>query len=98
MRCIFAVTLLICGCHSTLAQDIPLRYAQAYSAMQSIFALPILVAEGEGYFVREGLNFSMLPVPGGDEKLVAALHNGTADICHVAAPFLIQAAIKGSDA
>jgi hypothetical protein len=46
MRCIFAVTLLICGCHSTLAQDIPLRYAQAYSAMQSIFALPILVGIG----------------------------------------------------
>jgi ABC-type nitrate/sulfonate/bicarbonate transport system substrate-binding protein len=57
-----------------------------------------LVAEREGYFVREGLDFSMLPVPGGGEKLIAALHDGTADISHVATPFLIQAALAGSDA
>lgn len=98
MRCVLSVLVLICTAHGAFAQGIPLRYAQAYSAMQSIFALPILVAEREGYFVREGLNFSMLPVPGGGEKLVAALHDGSADICHVAAPFLIQAALKGSDA
>jgi ABC-type nitrate/sulfonate/bicarbonate transport system substrate-binding protein len=77
---------------------IPLRYGQAYSALQSIFALPILVAEREGCFVREGLNFSMLPVPGGGERLIAALHDGTADISHVATPFLVQAALAGSDA
>jgi ABC-type nitrate/sulfonate/bicarbonate transport system substrate-binding protein len=74
------------------------RYGQAYSALQSIFALPVLVAEREGYFVREGLSFSMLPVPGGGERLIAALHDGTADISHVATPFLIQAALAGSDA
>src|SRR5207253_2369999 len=45
-----------------------------------------------------GLDFSMLPVSGGGERLVAALHDGSADICHVAIPFLIQAALKGSDA
>ena len=56
------------------------------------------MAEREGYFVREGLDFSMLPVPGGGEKLIAALHDGTADISHVATPFLVQAALKGSDA
>src|SRR5215813_218191 len=97
-RSLVAVLLYLCACHAALGQGIPLRYAQAYSAMQSIFALPVLVAEREGYFVREGLNFSMLPVPGGGEKLVAALHDGTADICHVATPFLVQAALKGSDA
>lgn len=98
MRSWLAVLLFFLGCHGALGQNTTLRYAQAYSAMQSIFALPILVAEREGFFIREGLNFSMLPVPGGGEKLVAALHDGTADICHVATPFLIQAALKGSDA
>jgi ABC-type nitrate/sulfonate/bicarbonate transport system substrate-binding protein len=44
------------------------------------------------------LNFSMLPVSGGGEKLIAALHDGSADLCHVATPFLVQAALKGSDA
>jgi len=40
----------------------------------------------------------MLPVSGGGERLVAALHDGSADICHVATSFLIQASLKGSDA
>jgi ABC-type nitrate/sulfonate/bicarbonate transport system substrate-binding protein len=98
MRAIIAVLLCLCGCQSAAGQLVPVRYGQAYSALQSIFALPIFVAEREGYFVREGLDFSMLPVPGGGQKLIAALHDGTADIGHVATPFLIQAALAGSDA
>src|ERR1700751_1166238 len=98
MRAILAALLCLCACQSAAAEAIPLRYGQAYSALRSIFALPLLVAEREGYFVREGLDFSMLPVPGGGEKLIAALHDGTADISHVATPFLIRAALGGSDA
>jgi ABC-type nitrate/sulfonate/bicarbonate transport system substrate-binding protein len=56
------------------------------------------VAEREGYFAREGLDFVTVPIPGGGEKLIEALHDGTADVSHVATPFLIQAALKGSDA
>jgi len=98
MRCVAALLFYVLASKAAAAEAITLRYAQAYSALRSIFALPLLVAEREGYFVREGLNFSMLPVPGGGEKLIAALHDGSADICHVATPFLIQAALKGSDA
>jgi len=98
MRAILAALLCLCACQNAAGQAIPLRYGQAYSALRSIFALPLLVAEREGYFVREGLDFSMLPVPGGGEKLIAALHDGTVDISHVATPFLIQAALAGSDA
>jgi ABC-type nitrate/sulfonate/bicarbonate transport system substrate-binding protein len=98
MRAIIAALLCLCACQSAGGQAIPLRYGQAYSALRSIFALPLFVAEREGYFVREGLDFSMLPVPGGGERLIAALHDGTADISHVATPFLIQAALAGSDA
>src|SRR5207237_10457565 len=95
---LLAALLYAGACHGAAAQGITLRYAQAYSALRSIFALPLLVAEREGFFVREGLSFSMLPVPGGGERLVQALHDGSADICHVASPFLVQAALKGSDA
>src|SRR6266513_5551168 len=98
MRAILAALLCLCACPNALSQNLPLRYAQAYSSLRSIFALPLFVAEREGYFVREGLDFSMLPVPGGGEKLIAALHDGTADISHVATPFLIQATLAGSDA
>jgi len=73
----------LCACHTASAEIVTLRYAQAYSALRTIFALPLFVAEREGFFVREGLDFSMLPVSGGGERLVAALHDGSADICHV---------------
>jgi ABC-type nitrate/sulfonate/bicarbonate transport system substrate-binding protein len=97
MRTILAALLSFCATQAA-GESIPLRYGQAYSALASIFALPLFVAEREGYFVREGLNFSMRPVPGGGARLIAALHDGTADISHVATPFLIQAALAGSDA
>ena len=97
-RIAISAGLLLCSALTAQAQPITLRYGQAYSALRSIFALPLLVAEREGYFAREGLNFVTVPIPGGGEKLVEALHDGTADISHVATPFLIQAALKGSDA
>ena len=97
MRSLAAILVFLCACQDAWSQGITLRYAQAYSALRSIFALPLFVAEREGYFVREGLNFSMLPIAGGGERLVAALHDGTADISHVATPFLIQSVLSGSD-
>jgi len=94
-----AAVLLGLGCvDPAAAQTVTLRYGQAFSALRSIFALPLLVAEREKFFAREGLNFIVVPVPGGGEKLVEALHDGTADMTHVATAFLIQAALKGSDA
>lgn len=76
-----------------------LRYGQALSAQRSIYSLPIAVAEREGLFRREGINFRpMIIVPGGGARMVAALHDDTVDIVHVATPFLVRAALGGSDA
>jgi len=93
---------LVCGiaraAGAASAQGIPLRYGQAYSAMRSIFSLPVSVAEREGFFRREGLDFSVvIPIPGGSDKMIDAL-NGDVDVTHVATPFLIRAALAGSDA
>src|SRR5499433_2094117 len=64
-RVALAALFYVGASHGAAGQGITLRYAQAYSALRSIFALPLLVAEREGFFLREDLNFSMLPVPGG---------------------------------
>ncbi|HSQ14060.1 MAG TPA: ABC transporter substrate-binding protein [Candidatus Deferrimicrobium sp.] len=81
------------------AQSIPLRYGQAISAAKSIFSLPIFVGEREGFFRRAGLNFKIIiPIPGGSDKMIDALHDDTVDVTHVAVPFLIRAALNGSDA
>lgn len=90
---------VILGDSARSAEPIPLRYAQAYSAMRSIFSLPISVADRQGFFRREGLNFRVVvPLPGGSDKMVDALYDDTADITHIATPFLIRSALAGSDA
>ena len=84
---------------SAFSQMVALRYGQAYSAVRSIFSLPVSVADREGFFRREGLNFRVVvPIPGGSDKMIDALHDGTCDVTHVATPFLIRAAMNGSDA
>ena len=80
------------------AELLDLRYGETASPLQSIFALPVLIAEREGFFLKRGLNFSIVPVRGGGEATVDALEKGAADISHVATNFLITAALKGSDA
>lgn len=85
--------------HTVSAQTLNLRYAQSYSAAHSIFALPVSVAESQGLFAREGLRVQVvIPIPGGSDKMIAALHDDWADVTHVATPFLIRAALAGSDA
>lgn len=81
------------------AQPLPLRYGQAYSSAHTIFSLPVAVAKREDLFRREGLDVEVvIPVPGGADKMIDALHDDWADIVHVATPFLIRAAMAGSDA
>jgi len=81
------------------AQTVNLRYGQAYSAMRSIFSLPVSVADREGFFRREGLNFHVVvPIPGGSDKMIDALYDDTADVTHIATPFLIRSALAGTDA
>jgi ABC-type nitrate/sulfonate/bicarbonate transport system substrate-binding protein len=85
------------GAHAQ--QPLTLRYAQAYSAAHSIFSLPITVAQREGLFRREGLDVGVIiPVPGGSDKMIDALNDNWADVTHIATPFLIRAALAGSDA
>ncbi|MGB6537792.1 MAG: ABC transporter substrate-binding protein [Xanthobacteraceae bacterium] len=81
------------------AQPLTLRYGQAFSAAHSIFSLPVSVALREGLFRREGLDVQIvIPVPGGSDKMIQALADNWVDVTHVATPFLIRAAMAGSDA
>lgn len=94
-----AALTMTCLAHAVAAEPVKLRYAQAFSAAHSIFSLPISVAEREGLFDREGLNVQVIiPIPGGSDKMIDALNDGWADLTHIATPFLIRAALAGSDA
>jgi ABC-type nitrate/sulfonate/bicarbonate transport system substrate-binding protein len=98
LRSLVALLIYFSAVHAAGSEGIRLRYAQAYSALRTIFALPLFVAEREGLFVKEGLEFSQVPINGGGENMVAALHDDRADVAHVATAFLIQSVMSGSDA
>jgi ABC-type nitrate/sulfonate/bicarbonate transport system substrate-binding protein len=95
--CIALAVCLSIG-RAAAAETPDLRYGQAFSAIESIYALPILVADRDGLFAREGLRVESVLIPGGGERMIAALEDGTVDLAHVATAFLISAALKGSDA
>ena len=103
-RCVCKVAqtflaLVAMSASAVCAQAPVLRYGQAHSATNSIFSLPIAVAEREGLFKREGLDFRVvIPIPGGSDNMIHALHDDTIDVTHVATPFLVRAALAGSDA
>lgn len=80
------------------AGDMVLRYGQAPSAFRSIYSLPIAIAQREGLFRREGLDFRVIvPLDAGADRMVAELDDGRVDLMHIATPFLVRAAQSGSD-
>ena len=80
------------------AQDVlELRYAQTASTWRSVFSLPMRIAEKEGFYAANGLDFKMVQIVGGAETSLVALEEGQADVAHVATSFLITAALRGAD-
>jgi ABC-type nitrate/sulfonate/bicarbonate transport system substrate-binding protein len=80
------------------AEIITLRYGQNAASAGSLSSLPLTIAERKGFFVREGLHLEVVPIPGGTDRIVAALDKGEIDAGKNATPYLIQAVLKGSDA
>ncbi len=80
------------------AEMITLRYGQNATSAGSLSSLPLTVAERKGFFIREGVNLVVVPIPGGTDRIVAALDKGEIDTGKNATPYLIQAVLKGSDA
>jgi ABC-type nitrate/sulfonate/bicarbonate transport system substrate-binding protein len=80
------------------ADLITLRYGQNAASAGSLSALPLTVAERKGFFVREGIDLVVVPIPGGTDRIVAALDKGEIDAGKNATPYLIQAVLQGSDA
>ena len=80
------------------AEMVTLRYGQNAASAGSLSSLPLTVAERKGFFVREGINLVVVPIPGGTDRIVAALDKGEIDTGKNATPYLLQAVLKGSDA
>jgi len=93
------VAALACLAQSAHAQELKtLRYGQNAAGVGGLSSLPLNVAMRRDAFRREGINLVMVAIPGGTDRIVAALDKGEIDAGKNATPYMIQAAIKGSDA
>jgi ABC-type nitrate/sulfonate/bicarbonate transport system substrate-binding protein len=75
-----------------------LKYGQIPSTIKSVSAVPLYLAERQGFFAREEFHLETVPIEGGTGNMIAALDKGEVDITLTATPYLILAALKGSDA
>lgn len=81
-----------------LSQTVTVKYGMIPSSLRSVSSLPLYVAEKRGFFAHEGLKMEILPIQGGTDKMVATLDRGAIDLTRTATPYLILAAVKGSEA
>jgi ABC-type nitrate/sulfonate/bicarbonate transport system substrate-binding protein len=101
MRGILIVGLLCAGSLQPAAAfdtTVTLRFGQIPSTARSVSSLPHFIAEQRGFLAREGIVLELKPIAGGTDKMVAALDQGTVDVAQTATPYLIRAALAGSDA
>ena len=90
---------LVCAssiANSAAAERFTLRYGQNAASAGSLSSLPLTVAERKGFFVREGIDLVVVPIPGGTDRIVAALDKGEVDTGRNSTPYMIQAALQGS--
>jgi ABC-type nitrate/sulfonate/bicarbonate transport system substrate-binding protein len=80
------------------AADTKLRYGQNAAATGGLSSLPLNVAQRKGFFRRDGIDLDVIAIPGGTDRIVAALDKGEIDAGKNATPYMIQAVLNGSDA
>ena len=84
------------GVDAGAAERFTLRYGQNAASAGSLSSLPLTVAERKGFFVRESIDLVVVPIPGGTDRIVAALDKGEVDAGRNSTPYLIQAVLQGS--
>jgi ABC-type nitrate/sulfonate/bicarbonate transport system substrate-binding protein len=94
----FAAVLCVAITGSAAAQTVTLRFGKIPSTVRNVGSLYLFIAERKGFFAREGIKLESILIEGGTDKMVAALDAGRVDLAHSSTPYLIAAALKGSDA
>jgi ABC-type nitrate/sulfonate/bicarbonate transport system substrate-binding protein len=93
---IITSTIALCLTAAAHAQDrIVLRYGEIANSARGISALGIAVAQRKGFFEREGIDLTVVPLRGTSFQ-VEALDKGDVEVANTAMPYLIQAVLKGS--
>ena len=80
-----------------VSAPVSLRLGFNANSARNMAEVPNVVAQRKGFFAREGLAVTMVPLMG-TTHMVTALDKGDVDATGTALPYMIQAVLKGSDA
>lgn len=97
MKLIITAALITLTSASAIAQEITLRMGVIGNSARSISQLGLTLAERKGFLKKEGIALKIVPLRGVQYQ-IEALDKGEVDVSHTATPYLIQAALGGSDA
>jgi ABC-type nitrate/sulfonate/bicarbonate transport system substrate-binding protein len=86
-----------CGAQDASHATIALRLGFNANSARNMAEVPGILAERKGFFAREGLAVTMVPLMG-TTHMVAGLDDGSVDLTGTATPYMIEAALKGSQA
>lgn len=93
-----AVAIWASAIEPCTAETATLRFGQIPSTVRGTSSVYLHIAEQKGFLAREDIKLERISIPGGTDKMVAALEAGTVDVTQTATPYLIQAVLRGSDA
>jgi ABC-type nitrate/sulfonate/bicarbonate transport system substrate-binding protein len=97
-RLLVSTAMVLAFVHFAHAQNATLRFGQIPSTVHGVTSLYLFIAEKQGLFARENIALDVKQIAGGTGNMVAALDRGEVDVTQTATPYLIQAALNGSDA
>src|SRR5262245_23205459 len=86
----------LAGSIAAAADSDTLRFGQIPSSVRGTSSVYLHIAESKGFFARERIRLERVVIPGGTDKMVAALERGEVDITQTATPYLIEAVLRGS--
>jgi ABC-type nitrate/sulfonate/bicarbonate transport system substrate-binding protein len=81
-----AVALVICGSQLAAAEPDTVRFGQIPSTERGTSSVYLFIAEQNGFFARERIKLERIPIPGGTDKMVAALEADKVDVAQTATP------------
>lgn len=94
----FGILLSAAVASAACAQDtMALRLGYNSNSAKNIAQIPYVAALRKGFLARERIAVTMVPLMG-TTNMVAALDKGDVDVTGTASPYMIEAALKGSDA
>jgi ABC-type nitrate/sulfonate/bicarbonate transport system substrate-binding protein len=92
-----AAAFVACPALLQAQEKVTIRYGEIANSARSISAVPLQTALQRGFLAREGIELKRVPL-GGTTYMIEELDKGNIDVSHTASPYMIQAALKGSDA